>query len=376
MKRFFLCMALIAGAAVLLSAQGPAVVIENAEKASFHYVVDPPELTAFDTDSSVFRNVVYDYFAVTPAAADDFAGFQELEPGGLVRFEDLTEGAHLLVGFFVMPGQREFPVRVITLQVGGGLDERTYRVYGTPALITARAGRGRIGSYAAIPATAVTAGAESSSTTGLAAAGETGEAPGFFRFQIDNQYEDWEAIPSFLSFAADRRIEAFTREQYGGAFEVFPLSASRNWGAEGTSVNEIKVVNNRDAVYLYVSTHSTLSPNVSLFLYFHSQQNLKRTGAVNRFTLELVPARAQKPGLVVLWEQNRKPLIVGKLASGSFFLEAKIDKGMLHDILTAKPEITFFDLTTCYYDRQELAFEEYPIATISLAQIPTENNLY
>ena len=331
MKRFLLFTVLIAGAAVLLPAQSAVVVIENAEDASFHYVVDPPELTAFETDSSIFRNVVYDYFAQGPAATDDFGGFRELEPGRSVRFENLAEGEHLLVGFFVMPGQREFPIRVITLRAGGGLDERTYRVYGTPALITARAGRGRIGSYAAIPPKAVVRSQDSSlgpSVTAegaVAAASKTSAAAqGFFRFQIDNQYEDWEAIPPFLSFAADRTPPAFTREQYGTGFEVFPIAESRHWGSEGTSLNEIKLVNNLNDVYLYVSTHSALSANVSLLLYFHTDRNLKRSGAINRFTLELLPESSQKPGLVVLWEQEQKPLIVGSLASGSFFLELSL----------------------------------------------------
>ena len=37
---------------------------------------------------------------------------------------------------------------------------------------------------------------------------------------------------------------------------------------------------------------------------------------------------------------------------------------------------TFFDLTTSCYDRQELAYEEFYIASIPLAGIPTEKTLY
>jgi hypothetical protein len=92
--------------------------------------------------------------------------------------------------------------------------------------------------------------------------------------------------------------------------------------------------------------------------------------------MELLPAKAEEPGLVVLWEKERKPMIVGSLASGSFFLEAKIDKKLLYDIQVAKPAITFFDLTTSCFDRQELAYEEFYVASIQIAAIPTEETLY
>jgi len=391
MKLTFLVGVLIVAVAGLLSGQSYTVVIQNAEEETFHYVLDPPELTAFETATSIFENVVYDYFAEAPEAADDFAGFSELSPGQAVSLEGLAEGRHLLVGFFVVPGQMGFPVRVINLQAGGGLDERTYRIYSEPALITARAGRGRISEYAPIPPRVVAqspakteaasriaapAAAASPAAVSAAATARPTAEQGFFRFQIDNRYEDWEPIPALLSFPSDRFLPSFTREQYGGAFEVLPIGQSRHWGSKGTSINEIKVVNNLEAVYLYISTHSALSPETSVFLYFYSDQNLRRLGATNRFTLELVPAKAEEPGLVVLWEKERKPVIVGTLASGSFFLEAKIDKNLLYDILVAKPEITFFDLTTSFFDRQELTYEEFYIASVSFGEIPTEQTLY
>ena len=398
MKRLVLIGVLIVAAAGLLWAQSYTVVIQNAEQMTFHYVLDPPELTAFETATSIFENVVYDYFAQAPANGDDFSGFSELAAGESLSLEDLAEGKHLLVGFFVIPGQMGFPVRVITLQAGGGLDERTYQIFSEPALLTARAGRGRISDYDPIPPQAVAAAVPSAEAQALApatsaaptaaAAGGAEAAPvvpavaapaaeeGFFRFQIDNQYEDWEAIPAFLSFASDRTLPSFTREQYGGDFEVLPIDQSRHWGSKGTSLNEIKVVNNIKSIYLYVSTHSALSPDVSVYLYFHTDQNRRRLGATNRFTLELLPAKAEEPGLVVLWEKDRKPMIVGTLASGSFFLEAKIDKNLLYDIEVAKPAITFFDLTTSFFDRQELAYEEFYVASVSLGEIPTEETLY
>jgi hypothetical protein len=391
MKRLLFAGVLLAAVGGLLWSQDYTVVIQNAEDTTFYYVVDPPELIVFDTATSIFENVVFDYFAEEPANGDDFSVFSELVPGESRSLTGLTEGKHLLVGFFVEPGQMGFPVRVINLQAGGGLDERTYRIFSEPALITARAGRGRLSDYPPIPpkAVATAAPAEAPATAPAPAAPEAPAEPtvpaeaaatvgqrGFFRFRIDNQYEDWEAIPAFLSFPPDRPLSSFTREQYGGQFEVLPIAQSKHWGRQGTAISEIKVVNNLESIYLYVSTYSAISSNVSIFLYFQTEQNLRRRGATNRFTLELLPAKAEEPGLVVLWEKERKPTIVGRLASGSFFLEAEIDKNLLYDIEAAKPEITFFDLTTSYFDRQELTYEEFYVASVPLAGIPTEKTLY
>ena len=416
MKRLLLMAVLLAATAGLLWSQSYTVVIENAEDTTFYYVLDPPELIVFDTASSIFENVIFDYFAEEPANGDDFPGFSELAPGESLILDGLTEGKHLLVGFYLMPGEMGFPVRVITLQAGGGMDERTYRIFSEPALITARAGRGRLSDYPPIPPLAVAQAASPAATPRTAvpsdrqvqteapvspapaAAATAAESPapvapaapaapapaeaaaveerGFFRFQIDNQYEDWEAIPVFLSFPPDRLLSSFTREQYGGQFEVLPIEQSKHWGAEGTAINEIKVVNNLESIYIYISTYSTISSNVSVLLYLHTEQNLRRRGSTNRFTLELLPEKAEEPGLVVLWEKDRKPMIVGSLASGSFFLEAKIDKKLLYDIEVAKPEITFFDLTTSYFDRQELAYEEFYVASVPLFELPTEKTLY
>ena len=128
MKRFMLMAVLLAAAGSLLWSEDFTVVIQNAEDSTFYYVLDPPELIVFETGTSIFENVVFDYFAEEPANGDDFTGFSELAPGESLSLDALTEGKHLLVGFFVLPGEMGFPVRVITLQAGGGLDERIYRI--------------------------------------------------------------------------------------------------------------------------------------------------------------------------------------------------------------------------------------------------------
>ena len=90
MKRLLLIGVLLAAAGGLLWSQSYTVVIQNAEDTTFYYVLDPPELIVFDTATSIFENVVFDYFAQEPANGDDFAGFSELAPGESLRLDGLT----------------------------------------------------------------------------------------------------------------------------------------------------------------------------------------------------------------------------------------------------------------------------------------------
>jgi len=105
-------------AAAAAGAQPFTVLLNNPEEAVFHFVLDPPELGSFDPASSVFANVIYDYFAEGPVAGQ--ASFQSLPAGATRRLDGLAEGTHLLVGFFALPGRRDFPVRALMLKAGGG----------------------------------------------------------------------------------------------------------------------------------------------------------------------------------------------------------------------------------------------------------------
>jgi hypothetical protein len=165
-----------------------AVLLNNPEASAFHFVLDPPELAQFDPGSSVFANVVYDYFLESPATGPTL--FRTLPPGATLRLKDLPEGTHLLVGFFALPGRRDYPVRVQQLLAGGGMAERFYTMYAEPSLFRARAGRGRLAGFSATGAPALPApsGTAQEGAAPFASRGELG-------LLIDNDFADWEAIP-------------------------------------------------------------------------------------------------------------------------------------------------------------------------------------
>jgi hypothetical protein len=186
---------------------------------------------------------------------------------------------------------------------------------------------------------------------------------------IDNLYDDWEAVPAVASFASLFVPPSFTRESLGNDFETLSLKDSRFWEQGGTRLNEVKAVADEENVYIFISTQSAISANLSCFFYLRGER-LK--GEENPFTLELIPEHSLKQGKVILWRRDRRlPESAGKLSSSSFFLEARINKQVFSPemirVLGSNPSL---DLTTCYFDKQNSLYEEFFFTTIYFKDIP------
>jgi hypothetical protein len=338
------------------------VLLNNPESSPFHFVLDPPELASFDPGSSVFASVVYDYFLETPVSGPTL--FRTLAPGATLQLKDLAEGTHLLVGFFELPGRRDYPVRIMQLLAGGGMAERLYSVYAQPSLFRARAGRGRLAGFPQ-------AGSEQAPPSGLEA-GAAGASRGQLGLAIDNDFADWEAIPVLRSFA-DYTPRTFLREQIGGGRIELPLEQSRYWQKAGTGLYELKIVDNGPNLYLFLSTRSAMAEGLSIYLYFQDAQD--REGE-NRVTVELLPATGTKAGLVALWVKGHGPVAAGTLASGVFFLEAALDKATIYGALASGPQGGSLELTTGFHDRSSLSYEEFYYTRLALKDLPTPDTLF
>jgi hypothetical protein len=368
---------LMLAAAAAAGAEAFSALLTNPEEAVFHFVLDPPELASFDPGSSVFANVVYDYF-LEPAASGQTA-FRSLAPGATVRLKDLAEGNHLLVGFFALASRREYPVRVLTLKAGGGLTERVYSVYSEPSLFKARAGRGRLAAFQpAAAASTAPSGAPAPQGAAAAPAPSGAEPPkaaaaaGQLAIRIDNNYADWEAIPVFRNFA-DYRPQTFIRERIGGKRLEFPLEQARFWQKGGTGLAELKLVDNGPSLYLFLSTRSAIAEGLSIYLYFRDPLDPE---GQNRVTVELLPATSTKAGLAALWVKEREPAVAGTLASGAFFLEAALDKRLIFGALPSGQQVGWLELTTGFHDRNSLTYEEFYYLKLPLAELPTPDTLF
>ncbi len=148
MMRRMLCAAVLAAAvSSLVFAQGATVAIQNEEQSTFYYIVDPTDLAQVTPGSPLAATKVASFFA----AAADQPQFTALAPGEQASLTGLSDGPHLLVGFFAVD-QDTFPVRLITLQADSSMGERFYAVYGSPALVEATRGVGRLAQFARRPA--------------------------------------------------------------------------------------------------------------------------------------------------------------------------------------------------------------------------------
>jgi len=353
-----LILGLLLAAAALAGAQPFTVLLNNPEESDFYFTLDPPELSGFDPAASIFPSVVFDYFAEVPPAG--WPGFQPLPAGATRRLENLAEGTHLVVGFFALRNRTEYPVRTLTVKAGGGMSERLYSIYSEPSLFKARAGRGRLASFAP------------SETETPPSAMVRPPVEGRLNIVIDNKYEDWEAIPVLASFS-DYQPASFSREQYGTPSQVLPLSEARYWQKGGTSLADLKAAQEDRTLYLFLSTRSAIADGLSFFLYFHDP---KDPPDENRVTVELVPATGGRPGLVVLWVRDKSPVPAGELASGSFFLEASLDLALVDAALVSRLEMSSMELTACFRDRLALVYEEFYYITLALKEIPTADRLY
>lgn len=106
--RRMLCAAVLAAAVSSLGfAQGASVTIQNEEGSTFYYSVDPQELAQVTPGSPLAATRVAEFFA----AQADQPQFTALAPGAQASLTGLSDGAHLLVGFFAVDNQDAFPVR-------------------------------------------------------------------------------------------------------------------------------------------------------------------------------------------------------------------------------------------------------------------------
>jgi hypothetical protein len=341
-------------AAALVGGGASTVLLNNPEESDFYFALDPPELAGFDSAASIFPTVIYDYFADTPPPG--WSGFQKLPAGSTQRLENLGEGTHLVVGYFHLRNRTEFPVRTLSIRAGGGMSERFYSVYTEPSLFKARADRGRLAAFAAMQ--------EEKPATPSISLRPPAEAR--LNIRIDNQYQDWEAIPTVASFA-EYQPATFSRERYGSESRVLSLREARFWQKAGTSLAELKAAVEGETLFLFLATRSAISEGLSIFLYFHDP---KDAPGANRVTVELQPAAKGTDGLVALWVKGKSPVSAGALASGSFFLEASLDLSLIEKALISRLELAEIELSTCYRDRNTLSYEEFFYTTLRLKDIP------
>ncbi len=350
MRKIFIAafaVAVLAGAA---GAQGATVTLQNQEDSTFYYVIDPRELAGLTAGSPLLASTVAAYFS----SADAGTGFASLPPQAEARLTGLSEGAHLLVGFFAQQDVDDFPVRVVALQADSSIGERFYAVFASPAQLSAHRGVGKLAQFArggsgqgaAVASGQAVGTVVSGQNAASAAPGQAAGSPSPF--------------PAIATFSTTYDPAVFTRESSAG-FEVLPISESRAWTRTGTRITSVQGVFDSDGLKLALNVPGGFSPSVSYFLYVF---DARTAGRENPLTLEIEPLARGDRGACVLWQKGSAPRLLGTVKTAATTVELDVGTEDLPPaVREAVGNAPTVDLTAAWYDRAQGTWEEFYYTT-------------
>ncbi|WP_455383444.1 hypothetical protein [Salinispira pacifica] len=296
-----------------------AVTIANRSEGVFYYVVRK----ASESELAALK--------ATPQAVAQYLLSHQKElsyvpPGGTGTGIDVGTGPAALLGFFVHPGDRSYPVTAVFVSPSD--TEATFAVDDTtPAPVSLRSIDVSLGNEPIL---------------------------------IDNRYLDWLKVPNMATYPDYFVPRRFIREQNGTRTEE-PIARSLFWKKGGTQIQYFKSIRSDRYLYLLFSSASELSKGLSYMLYLYKDRN---SGA-GKYTIEIPVDRGA--GLVTLWQNGKRdPEIVGDFVHSTFFLEARLRLDQLpSDLASGGWSI---DLATMMQDAG--VFEEFYFSTLFVRDIP------
>jgi hypothetical protein len=350
MNKTLMCAAVAAFACVAAFGQTPTVSLQNQEDATFYYVIDPKELAGLSAGSPLLASKVAGYFGAT----DPGTTFATLAPQAEAKLTGLSEGTHMLVGFFAQLEVDDFPVRVVALQSDSSVGERFYAVFASPAQLSVRRGIGKLAQFARPGSAQGTEVASTQSAGGSAQTTATASKPA-----------GGADIPDIATFSTAYDPAVFTRES-SGSFKVLPIAESRSWKQTGTRIISVKGTMDNSGLKLVLNVPGGFAPSVSYFLYMFDTRD---AGRENPLTLEIEPAARPDRGACILWQKGSTPRLLGtvKTSGSSVELDVGTDELASGALAAAGAEPTI-DLTAGWYDKALGVWEEFYYTTF---QAPT-----
>ncbi len=349
--------------------QTSTVSLQNQESSAFYYVVDPKDLAGLTAGSPLLATKVAEFLSVQ----GDDVQFSTLAPDAEVKLDGLSDGTHLLVGFFAQEDQDQFPVRVVSLQADSRVGERFYAVFASPSQLSVPRGVGRLAKFSRQTATTQTAGAQtaSSSTTAAASASTpqntasvgpdtASAAPASARADLS----------PIASFSRAYTPESFTRERSDG-FAVLPIAESRAWNLTGSRISAVSGVLDGTGLRLALSVPGGFSESVSYFFYVFGART---AGRKNVLTLEVEPRADGARGACIMWRQGTSaPRVLGTVISSATTVEVDIPADeVARGVLGVWSNGVSVDLTEGWYDRAVGTWEEFYYTTFTSDQIPQD----
>jgi hypothetical protein len=361
-------MAIVLLGAGIAFGQGATITLQNQDSSTLYYVVDPKDLAGLSPGSPFLASKVAGFFS-----SQGDVSFSSLAPDASTEMTDLPDGAHLLVGFFAVQDQDDFPVRVITLQVDSSVGNRFYALFAGPAQLTVPRGVGKLAQFsregAQPQAPAATATAAAQTVQPVAAPQPGSQQPTAVASSPTPAASSPApaALPPIAAFTKAYDPVVFTQERQGD-FSVLPVSQSRAWNTTGTRISSLSGALDNGALRLALTVQGGFSDKVSYFFYVFGT---RAAGQENQLTLELAPRALGNKGACLLWRKGASaPQLIGDVSATSTTAEVDIGSDELQsDILAGIGENATVDLTAGWYDRGLGLWEEFFYATFSTAEI-------
>ena len=300
------------------------VTLQNDEDAAFFFTVVQHESDAYERLTASLSGAL--------AILRDSAELEQMvPPGGVSPLLNIRHNAYL-VGLFVQPGQPAYPVAAVQVDSRAGtiVISRNQVLHDDAGQqLTVRPWNAPIGDEPII---------------------------------LDNRYLDWEPHLPLVRFAQPIEPAQFILQTGEGRDRV-ALSRSHFWGRGGTQLDTVKAVAGKRAVYLKLSSHSQLTPGMSLFLFFYQDRRQASAG----YTVEIPITDAS--GWVLLWtEGSDEPRVIGNYVSDRFVLEAQLRYDLIPQaILGLRLDNAFADIATGFSGAGR--HEEFYHARIYLSSI-------
>jgi hypothetical protein len=362
----FLAVVILSSAAAFGQAPGTApaasVTLMNMEDSWFYFVLDPKELQGLTATSPLLKSRVSSYFLTE---SEDFP-FTGIAPGASYYFTGLSDGSHLLMGFFAKRDETEYPVRVLTVQVDKKIGTRFYSIFSDPELIAVKRDAERLAKFNGPPGEQAVAAKTQESAPPSPAKPEPGaEGPAAVETTSAAELEPQELASYSASFAP----AVFTREE-GGDFSVKPIAQSKYWERDGTRVKAIYGVREDGAISIEIASDRGFSKEVSYFFYLFGDREM---GKENSFTIEIKPVLEEREkGIALLWEKGKElPMEIGTVKVEDGKCRFSADMGSFPpEAVGALGENVSADFTACYFDEKSGVYEEFFYTTLTLQEIP------
>ncbi|TVR34535.1 MAG: hypothetical protein EA404_02460 [Spirochaetaceae bacterium] len=311
-------------AGVLFPLAADTVTLQNDEDAPFFFTVVQRQSDAYERLTASLAGAL--------AILRDTAELEQMvPPGGVSPLLGSRHNAYL-VGVFVRPGQPAYPVAAVEVDSHAGtivISRKHVLLDEAGQQLSIRPWHARIGDEPII---------------------------------LDNRYLDWEPHLPLVRFAQPIQPAEFVLQTEDGRDRV-ALSRSHFWGRGGTQLDTVKAVAGKRAVYLKLSSHSQLTPGMSLFLFFY--RDGRQPSA--RYTVEIPITDGS--GWVLLWtEGSDEPRVIGNYVSDRFLLEAQMRYDLVPQaILGQRLPNAFADIATGFSGAGR--HEEFYHARIYLSSI-------